>query len=151
MPKESPPQGRVTARNSAWRMFADDIASQSLGIELLEAEQGRAVARMKITERMVNGHAIAHGGYLFLLADTAFACACNSHGPVTVAAGAEISFVASARLGDLLVATAQERTRYGRNGIYDVTVHREAPAGPEVIAEFRGRSRVIGAAKTNTS
>ncbi|WP_306999354.1 hydroxyphenylacetyl-CoA thioesterase PaaI [Amycolatopsis thermophila] len=125
-------------------MFADDVASKSLGIELVEAADGRAVARMTVTEQMVNGHAIAHGGYLFLLADTTFACACNSHGPVTVAAGAEISFVASARLGDRLVATAEERTRYGRNGIYDVTVHRETDAGREVIAEFRGRSRTIG-------
>ncbi|WP_037323010.1 hydroxyphenylacetyl-CoA thioesterase PaaI [Amycolatopsis thermoflava] len=125
-------------------MFADDVASKSLGIELVEADGGRAVARMTVTEQMVNGHAIAHGGYIFLLADTTFACACNSHGPVTVAAGAEISFVASARLGDRLVATAEERTRYGRNGIYDVTVHRETGAGREVIAEFRGRSRTIG-------
>ncbi|MEU0466770.1 hydroxyphenylacetyl-CoA thioesterase PaaI [Amycolatopsis sp. NPDC006131] len=125
-------------------MFADDVASKSLGIELVEADAGRAVARMTVTEQMVNGHAIAHGGYIFLLADTTFACACNSHGPVTVAAGAEISFVASARLGDHLVATAEERTRYGRNGIYDVTVHRETGAGREVIAEFRGRSRTIG-------
>ncbi|MCF6428844.1 MULTISPECIES: hydroxyphenylacetyl-CoA thioesterase PaaI [Amycolatopsis] len=125
-------------------MFADDVASKSLGIELVEADAGRAVARMTVTEQMVNGHAIAHGGYIFLLADTTFACACNSHGPVTVAAGAEISFVASARLGDRLVATAEERTRYGRNGIYDVTVHRETGAGREVIAEFRGRSRTIG-------
>lgn len=134
-------------RSSAWTMFDDDIASRSLGIELLEAGQGRAVARMRVTEQMVNGHAIAHGGYLFLLADTAFACACNSHGPATVAAGAEISFVTSARLGDLLVATAEERTRYGRNGIYDVTVRRETSDSAdfiaEVIAEFRGRSRVI--------
>ncbi|HVW43364.1 MAG TPA: hydroxyphenylacetyl-CoA thioesterase PaaI [Amycolatopsis sp.] len=121
-------------------MFDDDVASRSLGIDLVEAADGRAVARMRITEAMVNGHKIAHGGYLFLLADTAFACACNSHGPVTVAAGAEISFVASARLGDELVATAEERTRYGRNGIYDVTVRR----GAEVVAEFRGRSRTIG-------
>ena len=121
-------------------MFDQDLASRSLGIELLEAADGRAVARMRITEHMVNGHAIAHGGYLFLLADTAFACACNSHGPVTVAAGAEISFVTSAKLGDLLTATAEERTRYGRNGIYDVTVRR---ADGEVIAEFRGRSRTI--------
>ncbi|WP_167121269.1 hydroxyphenylacetyl-CoA thioesterase PaaI [Amycolatopsis viridis] len=128
-------------------MFADDVASKALGIELVEAHDGRAVARMTVTEQMVNGHAIAHGGYLFLLADTTFACACNSHGPVTVAAGAEISFVASARLGDRLVATAEERTRYGRNGIYDVTVHRETDAGREVIAEFRGRSRTIGQAK----
>ncbi|MEV5297171.1 hydroxyphenylacetyl-CoA thioesterase PaaI [Amycolatopsis methanolica] len=125
-------------------MFADDVASKSLGIELVEADGGRAVARMTVTEQMVNGHAIAHGGYIFLLADTTFACACNSHGPVTVAAGAEISFVASARLGDHLVATAEERTRYGRNGIYDVTVHRETDAGRVVIAEFRGRSRTIG-------
>ncbi|WP_236789402.1 hydroxyphenylacetyl-CoA thioesterase PaaI [Amycolatopsis sp. GM8] len=120
-------------------MFDDDVASKSLGIELVEADGGRAVARMRITAEMVNGHGIAHGGFLFLLADTAFACACNSHGPVTVAAGAEISFVTSARLGDELVATADERTRYGRNGIYDITVHR----GAEVIAEFRGRSRTI--------
>ncbi|HET6503458.1 MAG TPA: hydroxyphenylacetyl-CoA thioesterase PaaI [Amycolatopsis sp.] len=124
-------------------MFADDVASRSLGIELTAAEAGTAVARMRVTEAMVNGHHIAHGGYVFMLADTAFAGACNSYGPVTVAAGAEISFVASARLGDLLVATASERTRYGRNGIYDVTVHRETATGRDVIAEFRGRSRVI--------
>jgi acyl-CoA thioesterase len=120
-------------------MFDDDVASKSLGIELVEADGGCAVARMRVTGEMVNGHGIAHGGFLFLLADTTFACACNSHGPVTVAAGAEISFVTSARLGDELVATAEERTRYGRNGIYDVTVRR----GADVIAEFRGRSRTI--------
>jgi acyl-CoA thioesterase len=124
-------------------MFDDDVASRALGIELVEAGQGRAVAQMRVTEQMVNGYSIAHGGYLFLLADTAFACACNSHGPRTVAAGAEISFVASARLGDRLTATAEERTRYGRNGIYDVTVHRDNGDGQEVIAEFRGRSRTV--------
>ncbi|MBB2500214.1 hydroxyphenylacetyl-CoA thioesterase PaaI [Amycolatopsis echigonensis] len=124
-------------------MFDTDEASRALGIELVEAADGRAVATMKVTDTMVNGHDIAHGGYVFLLADTAFALACNTHGPVTVAAGAEISFVAAGKLGDHLVATAAERTRYGRNGIYDVTVHRETPEGPEVVAEFRGRSRVI--------
>ncbi|MFI9450350.1 hydroxyphenylacetyl-CoA thioesterase PaaI [Amycolatopsis sp. NPDC052450] len=124
-------------------MFADDLASSALGIELVEAAEGHAVATMRITETMVNGHGIAHGGYVFLLADTTFACACNSHGPVTVASGAEISFVAAGELGDHLIATATERTRYGRNGIYDVTVHRETPDGPEVVAEFRGRSRTI--------
>ncbi|AGM04234.1 hydroxyphenylacetyl-CoA thioesterase PaaI [Amycolatopsis keratiniphila] len=124
-------------------MFADDQASKALGIELIEAAEGHAVATMRITETMVNGHDIAHGGYVFLLADTTFACACNSHGPVTVASGAEISFVAAGKLGDHLIATATERTRYGRNGIYDVTVHRETPDGPEVVAEFRGRSRTI--------
>ncbi|HKN99346.1 MAG TPA: hydroxyphenylacetyl-CoA thioesterase PaaI [Pseudonocardiaceae bacterium] len=121
-------------------MFDADSASRKLGIELLEARDGRAVARMKVTESMINGHDIAHGGYVFLLADTTFACACNSFGPVTVASGAEITFVASARLGDVLVATAQQRTSYGRNGIYDVTVRRD----DTVIAEFRGRSRTIG-------
>lgn len=131
------------AGNAAYDMFAVDEASRALGIQLVEAGDGRAVATMRITPAMVNGHDIAHGGYVFLLADTAFACACNSHGPVTVAAGAEISFVMSARLGDHLVATAEERTRYGRNGIYDVTVHREDRDGRTVIAEFRGRSRVI--------
>jgi acyl-CoA thioesterase len=129
-------------RNAAARMFDADAASRALGIELLEVGDGRALTRMTITGLMVNGHDIAHGGYVFLLADTTFACACNSHGPVTVAAGAEISFVTSARLGDTLVATAAERTRYGRNGIYDVTVSRESDNA--VIAEFRGRSRVIG-------
>ncbi|OLZ44664.1 hydroxyphenylacetyl-CoA thioesterase PaaI [Amycolatopsis keratiniphila] len=124
-------------------MFADDQASKALGIELIEAAEGHAVATMRVTETMVNGHDIAHGGYVFLLADTTFACACNSHGPMTVAAGAEISFVAAGKLGDHLIATATERTRYGRNGIYDVTVHRETPDGPEVVAEFRGRSRTI--------
>lgn len=130
-------------RNAAHEMFDDDQASKALGIELLEASDGCARARMRITDAMVNGHKIAHGGYVFLLADTAFACACNSHGPVTVASGAEVAFVASARLGDVLTATAEERTRYGRNGIYDVTVTREDAAGTAVIAEFRGRSRTI--------
>ncbi|RSN56278.1 hydroxyphenylacetyl-CoA thioesterase PaaI [Amycolatopsis sp. WAC 04182] len=129
--------------NAAHTMFADDQASKALGIELIEAAEGHAVATMRITETMVNGHDIAHGGYVFLLADTTFACACNSRGPVTVASGAEITFVAAGKLGDHLIATATERTRYGRNGIYDVTVHRETPDGPEVVAEFRGRSRTI--------
>jgi acyl-CoA thioesterase len=124
-------------------MFAADLASRSLGIEVLEVSEGRAVVSMRVRETMVNGHDIAHGGYVFLLADTAFACACNSYGPVTVAAGAEVSFVASGRLDDLLIATAEVRTRYGRNGIYDVTVHREDPDGRTVIAEFRGRSREV--------
>ncbi len=120
-------------------MFAADAASRGLGMELLRAGDGAAAVRMTVTPAMVNGHGIAHGGYLFLLADTAFACACNSHGPVTVAAGADIEFVAPAREGDILVATAEERARYGRSGVYDVTVAR----GDEVIAEFRGRSRTL--------
>ncbi|MGW1003076.1 hydroxyphenylacetyl-CoA thioesterase PaaI [Streptomyces sp. NPDC002520] len=120
-------------------MFAADKASQLLGIEILEHGEGSARLRMTVTPAMVNGHGIAHGGYLFLFADTAFACACNSYGPTTVAAGADIDFVAPAHESDVLVAKAQERTRFGRSGIYDITVMR----GDEVIAEFRGRSRVL--------
>ena len=87
-------------------------------------------------------HAIAHGGLIFTLADTAFACACNSYGPVTVAASADIVFVAPARLGDVLVAEAVVRTRFGRSGLYDVTVRRDS----DVIAEFRGRSHQLAPA-----
>ncbi len=125
---------------SARRMMAADVASAALGIELAELAPGQAVCTMAVTERMVNGHAICHGGYVFLLADTAFACACNSHGPVTVAAGAEISFVSPAQAGETLTATALERTRFGRNGIYDVTVR---GGDGRVVAEFRGRSRAL--------
>src|SRR4051812_1415835 len=127
------------AQTAAHDMFARDRASTALGMELVEAGDGRAVVRMTVTAGMVNGHALAHGGYVFLLADTAFACACNSHGPVTVAAGADVTFLRPAREGDVLEARATERSTSGRSGIYDVTVTR---AG-DVVAEFRGHSRVI--------
>jgi acyl-CoA thioesterase len=120
-------------------MFEADEASRQVGMEVLALGDGTATVRMPISAAMVNGHAIAHGGYVFMLADTAFACACNSRGGVTVAAGADINFIAPAREGDVLIATAEERTSYGRSGIYDVSVRR----GDEVIAEFRGRSRNI--------
>ncbi|MEU2603964.1 hydroxyphenylacetyl-CoA thioesterase PaaI [Streptomyces albus] len=118
-------------------MLEADRASAGLGIELADEGDGFAEVRMTVTGEMVNGHGTAHGGYVFLLADTAFACACNSHGPVTVAAGADITFVAPAWEGDELRAVARERVRHGRSGLYDVTVLR----GEQVIAEFRGRSR----------
>jgi acyl-CoA thioesterase len=121
------------------RMLRDDLASSALGIDVLEATEGTAVARMTVRPDMVNGHGIAHGGFVFAVADTAFAAACNSHGPVTVAASAEIVFVAPARAGDLLEARAAERVRFGRSGVYDVTVR----CGENVIAEFRGTSRTI--------
>jgi phenylacetic acid degradation protein PaaD len=135
------------ATAAAEAMFAADRASRGLGIELLEQGEGTAVLRMTVTSAMVNGHGIAHGGYVFLLADSAFACACNSHGPVTVAAGADITFVAPVHEGDTLVARAEERVRYGRSGVYDVTVRR----GDEVVAEFRGRSRSIGSTRPKES
>jgi acyl-CoA thioesterase len=127
------------AQTAAHEMFGRDEASRSLGIELLDAGKGQARVRMTVTSAMVNGHGTAHGGYVFLLADTAFACACNSHGPVTVAAGCDIDFLRPARLGDELEAVAAERALSGRSGIYDVTVTR----GGDVVAEFRGRSRVV--------
>jgi acyl-CoA thioesterase len=123
----------------AEQMMATDVASRELGIELVELAEGRAVTRMTVRDDMVNGHGIAHGGLVFTLADTAFACACNSYGPVTVAAGAEISFLRPAALGDDLRADAVMRARYGRSGICDVTVRR----GDTVIAEFRGRSQQL--------
>ncbi|WP_159945409.1 MULTISPECIES: hydroxyphenylacetyl-CoA thioesterase PaaI [unclassified Nocardiopsis] len=131
----------MSARNeTAWRMFEADRASKNLGMRLVEATEGRAVVEMTVGPLMLNGHGIAHGGFVFTLADTAFACACNVDGRgVTVASGADVTFVASAREGDLLVATAQERTVFGRSGLYDVTVRR----GEEVVAEFRGRSRTL--------
>ena len=127
------------ARRCAETMYARDKVAQDLDMEVTEISPGRASLRMAIGDAMVNGHGIAHGGYVFLLADSAFAYACNSHDAVTVAASADIVFVAPARSGDTLEATAVERTRFGRSGIYDVTVRR-VPDG-EVIAEFRGGSR----------
>ena len=128
-------------------MFAADIASRAVGIELIHAGAGTAQVRMSVRPDMANGHGIAHGGYVFLLADTAFACACNEPGSVTVAAGADITFLAPARVGDVLTAVAALRTRRGRSGVYDVTVTRVATSATapdaEVIAEFRGRSRTL--------
>ena len=96
---------------------------------------------MPVTATMVNGHDICHGGYVFTLADSAFALACNSRGQTTVAAGGDITFVAPARLGDVLVAEARVRAAYGRSGLTDVRVTREGDGA--LIAELRGRSRSI--------
>ncbi len=125
------------------RMMAADSASRALGIDVVTGGAGTAVTRMRVRSDMVNGHGIAHGAFVFAVADTAFACACNSHGPVTVAAAADIAFVAPAREGDELYAYAGERTRFGRAGIYDVTVRRGHEPDAEVVAEFRGTSRTI--------
>lgn len=120
-------------------MWAGDEASRGLGIEVGEVTPGAATARMVVRPDMVNGHGMCHGGYLFLLADTAFAFACNTHGVPVVAAGADVAFLAAAHVGDELVATAEERVLKGRSGLYDVTVRR----GDDVVVEFRGRSRSL--------
>ena len=120
-------------------MWAGDAASRGLGMELVEVAPGRATLRMTVRADMVNGHAIGHGGLTFTLADSAFAFACNSYNRSTVAAAAEIRFLAPTRLGDVLVATAMERSREGRDGVYDITVR----SGETVVAEFVGRSKEI--------
>jgi acyl-CoA thioesterase len=127
------------ARRSADAMWAGDRASQGLGMELVEVSAGRATMRMPVREDMVNGHAIGHGGFTFTLADSAFAFACNSYNRSTVAAACEIRFLAPTRLGDVLVAEAVERSREGRDGVYDITVRVE----DRVVAEFVGRSKEI--------
>jgi acyl-CoA thioesterase len=129
------------ARRCADTMWADDRASQAMGMRLASVGPGRAVVAMRVRDDMVNGHGLCHGGYLAALADSAFAFACNTYDEVTVAAGFDVTFVASARLDDDLVAEACERARYGRSGLYDVTVRR---LDGEVVAEFRGRSRRLG-------
>ena len=121
------------------RMWADDQASRELGMVADVIETDHAVVRMTVTEPMVNGHDIAHGGFIFTLADSAFAFACNSHNERVVAAQGQITFIRPGKLGDVLVATAREVSRSGRSGIYDVRV----TAGDVVIAEFRGHSRTI--------
>lgn len=128
------------ARRSADVMWADDRASQALGMELREVGPGRAVLAMSVRDDMVNGHAIGHGGLTFALADSAFAFACNSYNRRTVAAAADIRFLAPTRLGDVLIAAATERERNGRDGVYDVSV----TAGETVVATFVGWSKEIG-------
>lgn len=125
------------AELSTQEMWRTDAASQGLGMTVLAVAPGEATVSMTVREDMVNGWGIAHGGFITALADSAFAVACNSRGVVTVAAGIDVTFLAPARLGDVLVATAGERVLNGRNGIYDVDVIRDG----EVIATLRGRSR----------
>jgi acyl-CoA thioesterase len=128
------------ARRSAEAMWADDNASRGLGMEILEIGPGYAKLAMTITERMTNGHGSAHGGFVFSLADSAFAFACNSHGQRTVAQHCSITYVAPGRLGMRLVAEAHERQRGKRSGIYDITVRDQDGA---VVAEFRGHARTM--------
>jgi acyl-CoA thioesterase len=132
---------QALARACADAMWADDRAAQALDIAVTEVAPGRAQLRMTIEQSMVNGHGICHGGYIFTLADTAFAYACNTYGKRVVASHCSISFLRPAQLGDRLTAVAQERARTGRSGIYDVRVTQD---GGAVIAEFRGHSRVVG-------
>lgn len=129
------------ARRCAEKMLAEDLASRSLGMTIEIPAVGESVVTMTVTESMTNGHAMCHGGYIFTLADSAFAFACNAYNRVTVAAGAQIDFLAPAKLGDVLIAQAQERHRSGKSGVYDIIVTRDDGT---TIALFRGRSLSIG-------
>jgi acyl-CoA thioesterase len=128
------------ARACAQAMWKEDDASKGLGMEILEVKPGRATLAMTIQPHMVNGQRIAHGGFIFTLADSAFAFACNTHNERVVAAQGNITFIRPGKLGDRLIARGREISRSGRSGIYDVTV----TSGESVIAEFRGHSRSIG-------
>ena len=135
------PSSDDLARACAEAMWQQDDASRGLGMELVEVKPGQATLAMTIKPHMVNGQRIAHGGFIFTLADSAFAFACNSHNERVVAAQGNITFIRPGKLGDRLVATAREVSRSGRSGIYDVRV---AVDDGSVIAEFRGHSRVTG-------
>lgn len=121
-------------------MRRSDGAVEHLGIEVVSVSPGRARAEMTVAPEMTNGHAVAHGGMIFTLADTAFAYACNTVGEPTVARQCEITFLRPAEVGDRLVADAELRSRAGRAGIYDVSVRRE---GGDVVAELRGHSATL--------
>ncbi len=130
----------AVAKASAEKMWADDEASKALGMEIVSVSPGKATMTMTVTDKMVNGHKICHGGYIFLLADSTFAFACNTYNQVTVAQQCAVTFIRPGKLGDRLRAEAIEISRSGRSGIYDITVTRD---DGKVIAEFRGHSRAI--------
>jgi acyl-CoA thioesterase len=121
-------------------MMKRDRASALLGMVVERSNFGHAVVSMKVRDDMMNGHDVTHGGFVFALADTAFAIACNDDVTVTLAAGADINFLKATHVGQVLRATAVERSLSGRSGIYDVTVVDETG---DVVAEFRGRSRTL--------
>ena len=118
----------------------DDAAARLLGIEVVAVSAGRATVRMDVRPDMVNGHGTCHGGLVFTLADAAFDRACNSHGPLTVAASASIDFLEPVAAGTVLTAEAVEQVRRGRTGLYDVVV---TDGAGSVVARFHGRSHEL--------
>ena len=128
------------AKACADAMWAKDQASSGLGMQIDKVEQGFAQLSMSIREDMLNGQKIGHGGFIFTLADSAFAFACNTYNQFAVAQHCNVSFLAPVFLDDRLTATAVERNRSGRSGIYDVTVVNQKG---ETVAEFRGFSRTV--------
>ncbi len=131
---------QAVAEACAKAMWVDDRASQALGMVIERIAPGEAVLSMTVREDMANGHGICHGGFVFALADSAFAFACNTYDQRTVAQHCTVTYLRPGRRGDRLTAHAVERSRSGRSGIYDVTV---SDAAGETVAEFRGHSRTI--------
>jgi acyl-CoA thioesterase len=121
-------------------MHSNDDASKLLGIEIIESSPGKARLEMTVRKNMTNGHDICHGGFVFTLADSTFAHACNNTNRITVASGCSIEFLAPGKIGDVLTASATERSRAGRTGVYDVDVTNQ---NNELIAVFRGKSYQI--------
>lgn len=128
------------AEACAAAMWSNDSTSQRLGMRLERVAPGKATLTMEVTDFMLNGHGLAHGGFVFALADSAFAFACNGYNQRTVGHQAAITYMAPGRLGDRLTAVAHEVHRAGRNGIYDVHVTNDRG---EQVAEFRGHSRTV--------
>ena len=129
------------AQQVGQRMFAADHASrQTMGMELLYCKPGTASMRMTVEDKHLNGHQMCHGGFIFTLADSTFAFACNSHNNATVASAASIEFLKPAHLGDVLTCVGVEQVLSGRHGVYDMTVRNQKD---QVIALFRGKSAQI--------
>lgn len=135
-----PTEPHALAAAVAESMFARDSASRGLGMQIVRVAPGEARMSMTVRPDMLNGHAICHGGFIFTLADSAFAFACNSGNVNTVASGCSIEFLAPAQLGDVLTAAARVRAQVGRSGIYDVEVVNQDGV---VVAHFRGKSTRI--------
>lgn len=132
-----PADPQALAEASASAMWARDNATQGLGMAIDRIAPGQCVMSMPVRPDMLNGHGMCHGGFMFVLADSAFAFACNSYNQTTVASACHIDFLAPARLGDVLEAEAVERSRAGRTGVYDITVR---VRGGKTVALFRGKS-----------
>jgi acyl-CoA thioesterase len=128
---------QALAQRVADGMFARDRASQAMGMRIVDVAPGRATLAMTVRADMLNGHAICHGGFIFTLADSTFAFACNSYNRNTVAQGCSIDYLAPAHAGDVLRATAAERSRTGRTGVYDIDVRNQQG---KAVALFRGKS-----------
>jgi len=133
-------EAQSLAERVATEMFARDRASQAMGMRISKVGPGRAELTMTVRADMLNGHATCHGGFIFTLADSAFAFACNSANLTTVASGCSIDFITPAREDDLLTAIGKERSLSGRTGVYDIEVRNQRG---ETVALFRGKSHRV--------